>query len=154
MAAVPVPQRTISVAGAHSLADALRDAVEAWAAADAHAALDLHALIPVPLDLLARGPDDAAAIAWLWAHWGTTWPLRHVAARSDPPDGQGGRLQFRFYVADWSPWPALRAIRVRWPALCFDLQPEYEAPSAPGPASGPASGPARRRRKTDRASPA
>jgi len=151
MVAVPVPQRTISVAGAHSLADELREAVEACAAADAHAALDLHALIPVPADLLARGADDPAAVAWLWAHWGTTWPLRHVAARSDPPDGQGGRLLFRFHAADWSPWPALHAVRARWPALRFELHPDYETPSSLGPAPGPARRP---RRKTDRASPA
>jgi len=135
--AVPVP-RTISVAGAHTLADRLRDAVEAWAVADTHAALDLHALIPVPADLLARGPDDPTVIAWLWAHWGTTWPLRHVTRRSDPPAGQGGeRLVFRFHAADWSPWPALCAIRDHWPVLRFALQPEYEMPSATEPAPGP-----------------
>jgi hypothetical protein len=151
MVAVPVHARSISVAGAHSLADQLRDALAARHALACAAArqracpLDLHALIPVPADLLDQGADDPRAIAWLWAHWGTTWPLRHVTAqptgatgatgaavRRRLQDGQG-RVVFRFHAADWSPWPALLAIRARWPALRFDLQPDY----GPQPESGP-----------------
>ena len=30
--------------------------------------------------LLRLGPDDPAALAWLWTHWGTTQALRHVTA--------------------------------------------------------------------------
>ena len=134
----PVHERTISVAGAHRLAGRLRDAVEAkWAATfDEGRArispLDLHALVPVPLAVLERGPHDPASLAWLWENWGTTWPLRHVTARGGPEAGRGGcgRLEFRFHAADWSPWMALRTIRVSWPALRFKLQPDYESPLA------------------------
>ena len=41
--------------------------------------LDLHRLVPTPAPLLRLGPDHPETLAWLWAHWGTTWPLRHVA---------------------------------------------------------------------------
>lgn len=145
MVAVAVHARSISVAGAHSLAEQVRDALTARYALACAAArvracpLDLHALIPVPADLLDQGPDDPRAIAWLWAHWGTTWPLRHVAARPTTgaavrrlPDGQGG-VVFLFHAADWSPWPALLTIRPRWPELRFDLRPDYGPEPAPGP---------------------
>ena len=134
----PVHERTISVAGAHRLADRLRDAVEArWALTlDERRArvspLDLHALVPVPASVLEHGLHDPAARAWLWANWGTTWPLRHVTARGGPEVGRGGcgRLEFRFHAADWSPWVALRTIRVSWPALRFKLEPDYKSPLA------------------------
>ena len=139
MIAMPVQQRTISVTGAHILADRLRDALEARSAFDGEDArragacpLDLHALVPVPAAMLDRGPGDPAAIAWLWAHWGTTWPLREVRAQRNPRRrSPNGLVRFRFHAADWSPWPALRAIRARWPGLRFDLQPIYAAWPAP-----------------------
>jgi hypothetical protein len=40
--------------------------------------LALNRIIPVPSQVLARGICDPEAIDWLWHHWGTTWPLRHV----------------------------------------------------------------------------
>ena len=40
--------------------------------------LDLHRLIPIPDAILALGEDAPAARQWLWAHWGTTQPLRQV----------------------------------------------------------------------------
>ena len=43
---------------------------------------DLHALVPVPADVLRLGPDHPDALPWLWAHWGTTQALRHVVASS------------------------------------------------------------------------
>jgi hypothetical protein len=52
---------------------------------------DLHALIPVPGHMLQLGPDDPLALAWLWEHWGTTQPLRHVA--EDIVAGQDARLR-------------------------------------------------------------
>lgn len=140
MVAVPVHERMISVAGAHRLADRLRDALEArWAslldeAPRARACpLDLHALVPVPASVLERGPDDPVAITWLWTHWGTTWALRHVTVRPGAAAREGqARLLFRFHAADWSPWAALRAIRARWPGLRFNLRPGYGAQPEPG----------------------
>ena len=142
LVAVLVQERTISVAGAHRLAGRLRDTVEArWAMTldDTRRAracpLDLHALVPVPLAMLERGPHDPASLAWLWENWGTTWPLRHVTARGGPTAGRGGcgRIEFRFHAADWSPWAALRTIRVSWPALRFKLEPDYELSLAATP---------------------
>ncbi len=154
MVAVPVHARSISVAGAHILAGQLHDALAARQARACEVdraracPLDLHRLIPMPDDLLGRGPDDQQAIAWLWAHWGTTWPLRHVTARPAGaavrrllPDGQDG-VVLRFHAADWSPWPALLAIRARWSALRFDLQPDYGPKPGPGPQPQPPNEPA------------
>jgi hypothetical protein len=133
MMAAPPAQRGVSVADARRLAERLSEAIAAWlvAAADpprraAACPFDLHALLPVPPEILALGPDDPAAIAWLWAHWGTTWPLRHVTARPVRTAREGhGRLLLRFHSADWSPWPALASIRARWPAVRFELRPDY-----------------------------
>jgi hypothetical protein len=52
----------------------------------------------VPDAVLRRGPDDPVALDWLWAHWGTTQTLRHVAddateaavLRARVPAGAGG----------------------------------------------------------------
>ena len=88
--ALSAPARSLSLAGARILAGQLRDA-----AARRHALaiaqvghsracpFDLQALIPVPDAMLRRGPDDPAALAWLWTHWGTTQTLRHVAVVGD-----------------------------------------------------------------------
>lgn len=133
MAGLPKSRRSISIDGAHILAGQLRDAMQAQHAAAEPGRqaricpLDLHALVPVPPEILARGPEDPAALAWLWAHWGTTWPLRQVAEvaeRRRLPDGQD-MICFAFSAADWSPWQALLRMRARWPALAFALQPEY-----------------------------
>ena len=87
MVAPPPPlRRTISAAGARILANQLRDAV--WERHEAAVSqvgvskacpFDLHALVPVPFEMLRLGPDDPRALAWLWEHWGTTWSLRQVA---------------------------------------------------------------------------
>jgi hypothetical protein len=79
--------RSISLHGARILAGQLRDAAErrreqvsARAGRGGGACpLDLHRLLPVPDDLLRLGPGHPEARRWLWEHWGTTWPLRHVA---------------------------------------------------------------------------
>jgi hypothetical protein len=78
--------RTLSVAGAWVLAGQLREAVGrrhqravARVGASQACPFDLHALVPVPDEMLRLGPGDRVALAWLWEHWGTTQPLRHVA---------------------------------------------------------------------------
>lgn len=129
LAAPPPPlHRTISISGAHILARQLREAV--W---DRHedavslvgvakgCCFDLHALLPVPRDILRLGPDAPAARRWLWQHWGTTWTLRHV--RPGPADGA---FRCSFWSADWTPWPAIAAIRQRWPGLRVDVRPVYD----------------------------
>lgn len=132
-------RRSLSVAGARIFARQLRDAVgrrhDLVASQVGHSRacpFDLHALIPVPRDILALGPDEPQALAWLWAHWGTTEALRHVAeaASPDPAVANDGEAVVRlsFWSADWTPWQALRAIASGWPALCFEIRPTYDSP--------------------------
>jgi hypothetical protein len=144
LAAPPEPQRrSISLHGARILAGQLREAVERRRAAVAMARtgrgrgaggcpLDLHRLVPVPEDVLRLGPDHPEARRWLWAHWGTTWPLRHVVELPGPKAGQRpplrepGWLRLGFWSADWTPWPALARLRRDWPALRFEVRPRYD----------------------------
>ncbi len=138
LAAPPPPQRRrLSLAGARALAGQLRDAAERRHSAAAArmgrsraCALDLHALVPVPDGLLRHGPDYPDALAWLWAHWGTTAALRHVAAGPVLPrrvaSDEPATLRLAFWSADWTPWQALATVRARWPALRFDVRPAYD----------------------------
>jgi hypothetical protein len=88
LVAPPHPQqRLLSVSGARILAEELRLAVArrheiaiARVGISQACPFDLHALLPVPMDILHLGPDHPDALACLWAHWGTTQALRHVAA--------------------------------------------------------------------------
>ncbi|MFN3461022.1 MAG: transposase, partial [Oceanibaculum sp.] len=140
LASPPPARRTISLEGARILSGQLRDAVEARGRLVAERAslsracpLDLHRLLPVPNGLLGLGPDHQESRAWLWAQWGTTEALRGVvelpiggragACRRDPALFWAG-----FWSADWTPWPALLALRARWPGLHFDLRPLYDGP--------------------------
>ena len=82
--------RSVSVGTARALAVQLRTAVDtrhatlcAWVGRNRACPLDLHALVPVPPTILRRGPDDPVSRAWLWEHWGTVEPLRHV--HNPPP---------------------------------------------------------------------
>ena len=136
----PQQQRSLSRAGARILAEQLRDAVlrrhDLALARVGHSRacpFDLHALLPVPEKILRRGPDDPVALAWLWAHWGTTDALRHVTAeraagpaRRTHPAAGAGAMTITFWSADWSPWRALAAIGEGFPGLRFDLQPSYD----------------------------
>ena len=134
------PRRSLSLAGARILAGQLRAAV-----AQRHALattqvgqsqacpFDLHALVPVPAAMLQRGPDDPAALAWLWQSWGTTQTLRHVsidttaeaAARRGLAPGDEAFV-VTFWSADWTPWQALARIATDWPRLRFETRPIYE----------------------------
>jgi hypothetical protein len=127
--APPAHRRGISLSGARILARRLREA--AWARHEAAVSqvglsqtcpFDLHRLVPVPFDILRRGDDDPAAIAWLWENWGTTWPLRQVAA--DATTGKN-RFQVRFCSADWVPWQAIARLQASWPALRFGARASY-----------------------------
>ena len=141
LVAPPAPQqRSLSLAGARILAEQLRDAVlrrhDLALARVGHSRacpFDLHVLVPVPGEILRRGPDDPVARAWLWQHWGTTDALRHVTAeraagpaRRTQPAACAGEIGITFSSADWSPWRGLVQIAARWPALRFDLRPSYD----------------------------
>ena len=116
------------------LARELREAVAArhdrmlagWAGPGA-CPLDLHRLIPVPPSILRLGEDDPAAQGWLRSHWGTQLALRQVRVLPgvDRRLRRSAKLTYEFYAADWSPWQALLRLRAGWPALVFDLRPDY-----------------------------
>ncbi len=146
LAAPPDGQRrTLSLHGARVLAGQLRDAVQrrrdrasepaGRAGGGGACPLDLYRLLPVPAAVLRLGPGHPEARRWLWASWGTTWPLRHVAELPAPKAGQPrpaapGLLRLGFWSADWTPWtpwPALLRLRRDWPALRFELRPRYDA---------------------------
>ena len=140
LAAPPAPQRRrLSLAGTRVLAGQLREAVALHhdlataRAGHSHACpLDLHALLPVPPDVLQLGPDNPDALAWLWSTWGATAALRHVALqpslapRAHLPAG-AAMLRLTFWSADRTPLQALAAAAARWPALRLDVRPTYGA---------------------------
>ena len=137
----PSQPRTLRIAGARVLAGQLREAVGrrheraiARVGVSQACPFDLHALVPVPDEILRLGPDDPVALAWLWEHWGTTQPLRHVAedvvAGQDAPcrsrlPVEHDAIHITFWSADWTPWRALATLAERWPVLRFDLRPTY-----------------------------
>jgi hypothetical protein len=130
--------RAISLQGARILARRLRDAVAAnqqralvRMATDRSCPFDLQRLLPIPPGLLPLGPEDPAAQAWLWAHWGTTRALRQVREVPAPRDGRRRKMDqmaVEFWSADWSPWQALRRLRRAWPDLTLALRPDYAGP--------------------------
>jgi hypothetical protein len=143
LAAPPPPhQRRLSLAGARIVAGQLRDATarrhDMAVSLVGHSRacpFDLHKLVPVPADILRRGPDDPASLAWLWQHWGTTRELRHVALDTEAGQDrqrqkEAGRRAMRISVwsADWSPWRALAQIAAAFPTLRFTLRPSYDPP--------------------------
>jgi hypothetical protein len=142
LVAPPRQPRTLSVAGAGIVAGRLREAVSrrhdlavARVGTSRACPFDLHALLPVPADVLWLGPDHPDALGWLWAHWGTTQALRHVSEPAvaaepacQPPAPGEVAWQLTFWSADWTPWRALAALAVRWPALRFEPLPSYAVP--------------------------
>ena len=133
--APPPALRGISLAGARILAGQVADRIELHASPAAGRFLgcpfDLNALIPVPPVLSGLPPDDPRLAAWLWRHWGTTWPLRQVAECSAKAPDQGALpageafCRYRFWSADWTPWRALATMRAAWPDLRFVVIVHY-----------------------------
>ena len=141
LVAPPPPlRRSLSLEGARILAGQLRSAAEermrlvAERSGESRACpLDLHRLLPLPEAVLRLGPEHPQARAWLWTHWGTIQALRHVAELPVPKRGQPlrrhpGLVWLGFWSADWTPWPAIRQLRTRWPALRLTVQPLYDGP--------------------------
>ncbi len=91
--------------------------------------LDLHRLLPVPSRLLLLGSDAPESRLWLWTHWGTLQPLRHVRGLEHVADARlkrAARVAWEFWSADWTPWRAILRLRQDWPGLMFDVRPHYD----------------------------
>jgi hypothetical protein len=89
---------------------------------------DLHALVPVPSDLLDLGRDNKRSVAWLRAYWGVLQALRQVAlvpAGCKKLRGKQAQLTLEFWSADWTPWPAIVTIRQRFADLTLKVTPDY-----------------------------
>jgi hypothetical protein len=133
-------KRSVTVAGARIFARKLRervgrrhDVAMAHVGQSAACPLDLQALVPVPPEVLALGPDEPEARAWLWTNWGTTEPLRHVRLEDSParetgdkPEEKSACLRMSFWSADWTPWTALKTIQSSYATLRFDCRPSYD----------------------------
>ncbi len=132
----PDGSRGLDIDSARVLARELREAIfghqqkiVAAVAQSRVCPLDLHKLLPVPAGILQLGPDHSASLAWLQAKWGTTLPLRHVQRLAEKPvtgTRKTARLRLEFWSADWTPWAAFAAIRRAWPAVGFDVRPDYD----------------------------
>jgi hypothetical protein len=91
-------------------------------------ARELHALIPVPAEILEHGPDNGKSIAWLRSNWGTLQALRQVRIVSSKPATKRqkhAQLVLEFWSADWTPWAAIGALRRNWSTLRFTVRPDY-----------------------------
>ncbi len=132
---VATPHRRLSIAGCRILARQFRARVEAHHSLavgrighSRACPLDLHVLLPVPDAILALGPNDPTALAWLATHWGTTDRLRQVVEWPRPgtrrrlPHGHGA-VGYGFFTQGETPHAAVAALAPRWPALRFVLRP-------------------------------
>ena len=130
--------RELSLKGARIFARQLRDAVGrrhglavSRVGQSRACPLDLHALVPVPAEILVLGPDEPEALAWLWEHWGTTQALRHVAIEAGRDPASSGEtpndaLRLSFWSADWTPWRVFQKIAACWRTLHFQVRPTYD----------------------------
>lgn len=128
-------ERHRTVEGYRILARQFRDRVEAHQARalgsigqSRACPFDLHTLLPVPAAILALGPADPKALAWLAAHWGTE-RLRQVAVRDHATTGRrlpSGHVVvgYGFFTAGDTPRPAIATLAARWPRLRFALVPQ------------------------------
>lgn len=135
VATVPAAQRGLSIDGCHRLARQFRTLVEAHQARAAtrvghgkECPFDLHALLPVPEDILALGATHPDALAWLGAHWGVTDRLRQVAVRPSATAGRRlprghGVIGYGFFTSGETPHQAIAALGGFFPALRFTLVP-------------------------------
>jgi hypothetical protein len=130
----PDGSQGLSPAAARILARELREAVFQHQnkvraqAGSLRCPFDLNAFIPVPSDLLDLGPEDQKSLAWLRAHWGVLQALRQVAlvpAGCKKLRGKQAQLSLEFWSADWTPWPAIVAIRQRFADLTLKVTPDY-----------------------------
>jgi hypothetical protein len=125
----------LSIDGCHMLARQFRQRIEAREAKAAAligqsraCPLDLHVLLPIPEEVLQRGPTDPTSLAWLARHWGTRDDLRKIVERPNPSPGRRlpaghAAISFGLFTAGETPRAAIDQLGARWPALRFALTP-------------------------------
>jgi len=131
--AVRAPGRSLTVEGCRILARQFRlraidhhhrsQSVPGW---HTRCPLDLHALLPVPPDLLRKGADEPASRSWVQAHWGVGGALQRVVAlpRARRPRGtQRGHdvVRYSFFTDGTLPQAAVKQLTGHWPTLEFAL---------------------------------
>jgi hypothetical protein len=125
----------LSIEGCHILARRFRERIEAR---DEKAAaligksracpFDLHVLLPIPDEILRRGPTDEKSLDWLARNWGTRDPLRKIVARPNPSAGRrlpSGHvvISYGFFTSGETPRAAANQLVARWPTPRFVLTP-------------------------------
>jgi hypothetical protein len=128
-------RRGLSIEGCHILARQFRERIEAR---DAKAAtlvgrsracpFDPHVLLPIPPEILRRGPADEVSLDWLARHWGTRDDLRKIVERPNPSPGRrlpSGHavVGYGFFTSGETPRAAVAQLSPRWPTLRFVLTP-------------------------------
>jgi len=125
----------LSIEGCHILARQFRQRIESrdekavsLIGRSRACPFDLHVLLPIPAEILQRGPTDQKSLDWLARHWGTRDALRKIVARPNPSAGRrlpSGHvvISYGFFTAGDTPRAAVTQLGVRWPALRFVLTP-------------------------------
>jgi hypothetical protein len=124
---------TLSIEGCHILARQFCQRIEAHEAKamalighSRACPFDLHVLLPIPADILRRGPTDPTSLAWLATQWGTSDDLRKIVERPNPSAGRrlpAGHtvISYGFFTSGDTPRAAIATIGTRWSALRFVL---------------------------------
>lgn len=125
----------LSIEGCHILARQFRQRIEAR---DEKAAeligqsracpFDLHGLLPIPAEILQRGPTDEKSLNWLARNWGTRDALRKIVVRPNPSAGRrlpAGHtvISYGFFTSGETPRAAATQLATRRPTLRFVLMP-------------------------------
>ena len=81
------------------------------------------------------GSETPESRLWLWTHWVTLQPLRHVRVLEHVADARLkriARVAWAFWPADWTPWRAVARLRQVWSGRIFDIRPHYEDGASAG----------------------
>ena len=125
----------LSIEGCHILARQFRQRIEsrdekvvALIGQSRACPFDLHVLLPIPAEILQRGPTDQTSLDWLARHWGTRDALRKIVARPNPSAGRrltAGHavISYGFFTSGETPRAAATQFVARWPMLRFVLTP-------------------------------
>jgi hypothetical protein len=125
----------LSIEGCHILARQFRQRIEsrdekavALIGQSRACPFDLHVLLPIPAEILQRGPTDPKSLDWLARHWGTRDALRRIVARPNPSAGRrlpAGHvvISYGFFTSGETPRAAVTQFVARWPMLRFVLTP-------------------------------